>query len=161
MTDYDALKLTFVESLPSGVIDFLVQMIRCRGRGEKRLKALAKAPPVVMMALGHGVFNIEELKALSDAIDAEPDGESEHQLADAIFERMQKGKFQAELGDDYPAFEEFLSSVVRQTEPVLILKTDLNGAISDRVACYFNPQAEFETDWLHVDLSIHPCLFFI
>lgn len=156
MSDYEALKLLFVKALPQSVVEFLSLMNQCGGSGEKRLKCLAKSPPVVMMALGHGTFSSSELQTLAKSIGAEPSAASDHELADAIFDRMQEGELQAELGEQYAAFEEFMDSVLSQTEPVTILKPDSTDAIVDRVVCYFNPEANFETDWLSLDLSIHP-----
>ena len=157
MTEFDRTKLEFVKALPEATLDLLAEVVGCPKKGSDRCQQLANARPIVSMALLHGVFNSGDLRRLASAVGADTTAcGSDHALAEAIYAHMTELKIRSELGEDYPEFVEFMKSIKQSIEPVCLLTSLPTAEAASEIVGYFNAAADFETEWLVVDLSIHP-----
>lgn len=156
MKDFDQSKLAFVRALPEPVLDLLADVTRCKSTGEERYTMLAKTGPVVSMALLHGAFASDDLRRLAASVGASASGGSDHEIAEEIYAHMIELRIRSDLGDSYQAFAEFMRSVEKDAEPVCLLKSSPPTSRDSSIIGYFNPEADFEKEWLLVDMSVHP-----
>jgi hypothetical protein len=156
MKDFDQYKLDFVRALPEPVLDLLADVTRCKSTGEERYVRLANTGPVVSMALLHGVFTSDDLRHLAASVGVNSSGGSDHQIAEEIYAHMIEMRIRSDLGDSYPAFVDFMRSAENDAEPVCLLKSSPATSQDSSIVGYFNPDADFEKEWLLVDMSVHP-----
>ncbi|MCC9603716.1 hypothetical protein LOC67_24465 [Stieleria sp. JC731] len=156
MADFQQYKLRFVSALPDSVLDLMAEVTRCKSQGEERIEQLARKDFVISMALMHGEFDTEDLKRLAASVGCSSVEGSDHEIAERIYRHLIDLKIQADLGDAYTEFTKLIEAVRSVLDPVIVLRSPGSNSHESKVVGYFNPDANFETDWLVVNMSIHP-----